>query len=74
MKECAYCDHLALNFEEKIYLIPVLVKVLQALQYTEQNDPVSLSRPICVVQVVNITNAIVTYNETIVTYINIIRL
>ena len=38
MKEGAYCNHLALNFGEKIYFIPVLVSVLQALQYTKQND------------------------------------
>ena len=53
MKEYAYCNHLALNFGEKTYFIPVLVEMLQALQYTKQNDtkncvsPVSLSRPIC---------------------------
>ena len=43
MKEGAYCNHLALNFGENIYFIPVLVKVLQALQYTKQNDTKTVS-------------------------------
>ena len=42
MKEYAYCHHLALNFGENIYLIPVLVEVLQALQYTKWNDTITV--------------------------------